>query len=300
MVLHVTIGHDEAAIIGNVRRHLPHARIVGCTCGGVIGREGANENMRALALMLVCGAPGEIDVAVAPRLDGSNSLAAGRELAQALVARSGQPTFVMFLGSGIDIACDHVIAGLESVLGPDTTIFGGTSADNMRGITSYQFIDDAVHDHAAALVGFYDPTLTVTTRASHGFQPSGVEVTVTESDGNDVMALDGTPAWSCLTWNLGLPASSTPGETIPVGAVGIALPPEVAAEYGDSHLLRAITRKTPGGGFLMPVTCPVGTRLALMQRDEERIFANLTVILPHPSGPQTLPEQRGSQAIPLT
>ena len=279
VVFHIAMGHDDTVVLGAIRRHCPDARVIGCTCAGVIGREGANESMRAFAAMLAWGEASDCAMTMAPRLDGANAFDAAAGLARDLVATHGQPRFVMFLASGIDVDCDQSIAGIESVLGSDTTIFGGTSADNMKGIASFQFIDDQVHEHAAVLVGFFDPSLSVYTQASHGFVPSGVEMEVTRSTGNRVHELDGEPAWLAFTRNLGLPAHAEPGDTIPPGAVGTALDDAETAEYGDSHLLRVITRRLDDGTFVMPVTSPVGTRLALMRRDEERIFRNLDVMM---------------------
>jgi hypothetical protein len=278
VALHVTMGHDDSAVVGAVRKACPRARVVGCTCAGIIGSTGANESIRALGVMMVWGDPGEVGVAVAERLDSGNARTAGAALARDLAAQ-GTPQFVMFLASGIDADADESIAGIESVLGPEVTIFGGTSADNMKGIASYQFVDGSVHEHAAMLVGFFDPGLRVHTQASHGFVPSGVEMTVTRASGNRVHELDGEPAWRVFTRNLGLPETAEPANTIPPGAVGMKLSPELAQEYGDAHLLRVITRRLPDGTFMMPVTCPPGTRLSLMRRDEERIFRNLAVMM---------------------
>ena len=118
--------------------------------------------MRALALMMTWGPADEIGMSMVPQLDGRNSRERGAQLATDLVAQRGRkPQFVMFLASGIDVDCDESIAGIESVLGPEITIFGGTSADNMKGVASYQFVDDAVHEHAAVLLGFFDTSLEV-------------------------------------------------------------------------------------------------------------------------------------------
>ena len=279
LVFHATMGHDEGALAAAARRVCPHARTVGCSVAGVIGREGANEQMHALAVMVVWGPPEELFVAVQPHLDGANATEASTALAEAVVAGRGVPRFALFLGSGIDIDVRGCINGVESVFGREVTLFGGTSSDNMKGIASYQLIDGAVHERAAVLVGFFDPTLRVHTQASHGFIPLGVEMTVTRASGNRVHELDGRPAWETYTRNLGLPSTATPADTIPPGALGVALDPARAAEYGDSHLLRAVTHRTDDGGLLMPVACPAGTRLALMQRDEARIFGNLDVLM---------------------
>jgi hypothetical protein len=102
-----------------VRKHCPNARIVGCTCAGVIGREGANESMRALALMMTWGPADEVGMSMVPQLDGRNSRERAARMATDLVAQRGRkPQFVMFLASGIDVDCDEAIAGIESVLGP--------------------------------------------------------------------------------------------------------------------------------------------------------------------------------------
>lgn len=278
VAFHMTMGHDHRKVVGVIKKLAPNARIVGCTCAGVIGKEGADESMRAFAAMLAWGDPGELTVATHAKLEGANSREAAAQMADE-VLKAGKPQFVMFLGSGIDIDCDAAIAGIESRLGDGVTIFGGTSADNMKGIASYQLLDDGVHEHAAVLIGFHDKSLQVHTQASHGFVPAGVELLVTKAAGNRVQELDGKPAWQAYTRGLGLPETATPGDTIPPGAVGVALAPAVAAEYGDSHLLRVITRKLPDGSFLMPVASPAGTRLSLMRRDEDRIFRNLDVMM---------------------
>ncbi len=275
VVFHVTMGHDHRALLDTVRRLCPNARILGCTCAGVIGREGADESPRALALMLVFGEEQDLGIATTPHMVGANSGTESARLARELCAARGKPEFVMLLASGIDIDTQTAIEAIESELGSDVTIFGGTSADNMQGLASYQFLDGDIHERAAALVGFFDPSLTVHTRASHGFVPASVQLTVTKADGNRVHELNGEPAWNAYTRGLGLQPNAMPRDTIPPGAVGIALSPQEAEDYGDSHLLRVITKRFEDGTMLMPVHCQTGETLSLMRRDEERIFRNL-------------------------
>jgi hypothetical protein len=279
VVFHVTMGHDPAVALRALKAGVPTARVVGNSCAGVIGRSGANESMRALALMVVAGEPGEVTVVHRDGFDGSNSRALATELSRELREKAGSIQSAMYIGPGIDVAVDEVIAGFESVFGPDTVIFGGTASDNMKGIATYQCVDDTVYQHASYLVGFSDPTLRIDTQATHGFVAAGVEFEVTKSSGNRVHELDGKPAWTVYTAGLGLPASATPGDTIPPGALGVRLSDDLANEYGDTHILRVVTHRDDDGTFYMPVTCPVGTRLSLMRRDEDRIFANLATTM---------------------
>jgi hypothetical protein len=182
---------------------------------------------------------------------------------------------VYFLGSGIDISNDRCIAGLESVLGPDVTVFGATSSDDMRGVISYQIVDTQVFEHAAFAIGFSDPTLELDTQATHGFLAAGDPLVVTKSNGHKILELNGKPAWTEFTSRLGLPPSATPGDTIPVGALAEELPEHLAAEYGNPHILRVVTKRDDDGTMYYATDCPEGTVLKLTVRDELRIFDDL-------------------------
>lgn len=277
VMFHVTMGHDPGVALRALRAALPGARVIGCSCAGVIARDGANEALRALALMVVSGSADEVHLAHTDGFTGATSRALAASLAESLKARTTDLRAVMLIAPGIDVAMDEAIAGIESVLGPDLPIFGGTASDNMKGIATYQCVDDTVYQQGAFLVGFSDPTLEFHSTVTHGFVAAGVELEVTSATGNRVHTLDGKPAWTAYTQGLGLPETATPGDTIPPGAVGVPLPAALAHECGDSHILRVITHREADGSFIMPVTCAPGTRLSLMRRDEDRIFANLAV-----------------------
>ena len=279
VVFHVTMGHDCGQALRAIKAFVPHARVVGNSCAGVIGRDGANESMRALALMAVAGEPGEVTVVHRDGVFGETSRSTTTSMAQELASKTDFLQSAMYIGPGIDIDMDAVIAGFESVFGPDTVLFGGTASDNMKGIATFQCIDDTVYEHAAYLIGFSDPTLQLETQATHGFVPAGIEFEVTNASGHRIHELDGRPAWQVYTAGLGLPESSKPSDTIPPGALGVKLDDQAAKEYGDSHILRVVTHREADGTFLMPVSCPVGTRLTLMRRDEDRIFANMAVTM---------------------
>ena len=178
---------------------------------------------------------------------------------------------VYFLGSGIDIANDRCIAAFEEVLGPEVTIFGATSSDNMKGFISFQAVDDQVYEHGAYVVGFSDPSLTVDTQATHGFVAVGEPLIVTKSTGHIIHEFNGRPAWKEYLTRLGLPDSATCGDSIPVGALGEELSPALAAEYGNKHILRVVT-KHEGNDMHYATVCPEGTKLWLTVRDEELIF----------------------------
>lgn len=274
VMINASIGHDYQALVDQVRALAPGTRVVGSSCCGIVGREGVSESMKDLAIMAVRGK--EFAVAHVDGINGSNAFDKAVELARQLKAAQPGINMIHFLASGIDIANDRCIAGLESVFGPEVTIFGATSSDNMRGVVSYQMVDDQVFEHAAWAVGFADPSLRVETQATHGFLAVGEPMTVTKAEGTRLIELDGRPAWQEYTARLGLDAAgSTCGDSIPVGALAEQLPAELAVEYGNPHILRVVTKRDADGTMHYATEIKVGTKLWLTVRDEDRIFSDM-------------------------
>ncbi|NLI76517.1 MAG: hypothetical protein GX442_08750 [Candidatus Riflebacteria bacterium] len=272
VILHASLGHDFAELMDQARTMAPQARVLAASCCGIVGREGVSESMKDIALMAVRGR--EFAVAHVDGIYGHNSFEKCRELATNLREQNPAVNMVYFLASGIDIANDRCIAGLEAVFGPQVTVFGATSADNMRGVVSYQGVDGKVFQHAACAVGFADPGLECDTQATHGFVATGEPLVVTRSEGHKIHEFNGRPAWAEYTRRLGLTEQVTCGDTIPVGALAEELSPDLAREYGNHHILRVVTGHE-GGTMYYATTCPEGTKLWLTTRDEARIFSEM-------------------------
>jgi hypothetical protein len=273
VIIHSGIGHNFADLGAEAQRLAPRAKIVGASCCGVIGREGVSETLRDVAIMAVKGS--EVTAAHVDGISGENSREKARELAIEIKQSLPGVTMVYFMASGIDIANDRCIQALEEVLGPEVTIFGATSSDNMRGVTSYQIFGDRAYEHSAWLVGFADPSLEVVTGASHGFMAVGEPLWVTKAAGNQIIELNGKPAWEEYTARLGLTADADCGQTIPIGALAERLSDEEAEDYGNPHILRVVTSRSADGTLDYATTIAEGTPLWLTVRDEERIFEDL-------------------------
>lgn len=277
VLVNAVVGHDLGALSEVVHRQCPTAQVLAASCAGIIGPDGPGESKHDIGLM---GIRGEgFTVSHVDGLYGPTSFEKGVELARGLLGTPHPVTMLYLLASGIDIANDQVIAGIESVLGPDVVIFGATSSDQMQGIATFQAINGNIYQHAAFAVGIWDPTLEVDTQATHGFVAAGEPSTVTAADGNLIIELDGAPAWPRFLEKLGLPATATEGETIPIGALAEALDPALADEYGNPHILRVVTHHTDEGAIVYAATCPVGTKLWLTTRDEDLIFSDMDRML---------------------
>ncbi|MEO0046699.1 MAG: hypothetical protein RL705_1890 [Bacteroidota bacterium] len=276
LIFHASIGHDFHDIVQESKKLVPHANVVAASCCGVVGREGVSESMKDIALMAIKGK--EYALAKTDNLLGHNSYEKALELANSLASQKDGINMIYFLGSGIDINNDLCIAAFEAVFGPEVTIFGATSSDNMKGYVSYQAVNDDVFEHGAYAIGFCDATLKVDTQATHGFIAIGEPMIVTKSEGHIIKELNGKPAWSEYLNRLGLDDKSDCGNTIPIGALAEKLSPELAEEYGNNHILRVVT-KHDGDDMHYATTCVEGTKIWLTVRDEEVIFNEMNRIV---------------------
>ncbi len=275
IVFYTTMGHDFGELLGELRRLSPRARVAGCTCTGVTGREGANESMRALSVMAMRGPPSEFAVASVDRITKDSSWTAARTLAEELRRQNPRVNAVLLYPSALGAFPGAAIEGIESILGPDVSILGGLSTDNMRFVSDFQFVDDRTIEQGVVAVGLADPTIEVAMRANHGLAPVGDPMVVTRSDGYRVVELDGKPAWTRWAESLGLPSTA---RFIEIGPVPLAmeLPPELHEEYGSRTLILIYSGSAPGDGSVhVTELCPEGTRVWLSHRDEKNMFAGL-------------------------
>lgn len=281
IVIHASIGHDFRQLLAQANRLCPQAIVVGCTGAGVVGTEGSLEQMRALAVMVIkADDRSEFSVTYSENIRGHNSYEQAQSMANSLKTHNDKINMIMLLASGIDIAADQAIRGIESVFGEEIPIFGGTSSDNSKAVSCFQFFNQYILERGAVMVGFADPTIDLVTGASHGNVPIGLPFTVSRSEGNQVFELEGEPAWPFLMKKLHLPPNTHPGETIAIAGLGEKLPDEQATEYGNKHILRVIVKVSEDfKSFFMPVDCPEGTQLWLTKRDEQRTFEGLDVLI---------------------
>lgn len=272
LIFHASLGHDFAELVDQAHQMAPGASIVAASCCGVVGREGVSESMKDMALMAVKGK--DFAVAHTDGIFGHNSYEKTLAMARELHAARPDINMVYTLASGIDIDNNAAIRAIEEVFGPSVTIFGATSSDNMKGVISFQAVDQQVYEHGAYLVGFADASLQVETQATHGFVAVGEPLVVTRATGHIIHEFNGKPAWQEYTRRLGLAEQATCGDSIPIGALGEKLSPDEAREYGNSHILRVVTKRE-GQDMHYATDISAGTELWLTTRDEELIFREM-------------------------
>ena len=280
IIIYTGVGHNFKEILSEAHKLCPNAHIVGCTCAGVIGREGPNEAMKALAIMVIKGSETEFAVAGCAESDPKDQFGHGVRLAEDLKHNAPDINMILFLPSVLPFSPkDQAIAGIESVFSPNTPIFGGMSVDNMKGVNTYAIFEDQVIEKGWVAVGLADPTLKIFTMANHGFSVlKGVSLDITRSEPGIIYEFNGQPAWKLMTNLLGVSETADPLEVMSLAILAQGLPEELAGEYGSSFILRSAVGNVKENSFYYPDTCNTGTRLFLAKRDEKSMFEGVDLM----------------------
>jgi hypothetical protein len=274
IIIYSAIGHNLHDLLSEARKLCPNARIAGCTGSGIIGKDGPDESMKALAIMAIKGPKDEFALAGINTIENLDPYEMGFRIAQDLKSTNPNISMIHFLPSAFGLwPADKAIEGIESVFGTDMPIFGGVSIDNMKGISCFQFFDGQVLERGVVAVGFADPSLKFISHSNHGFGVmEGLSLEMTRCNSSIIYEFNRKPAWNVLTETLGFPVTASYIEALIIAGFAKELPEELQEEYGSKYILFGIMGKNEDNSIIIPNTSEEGMKIWLTKRDEKKMF----------------------------
>jgi 2,4-dienoyl-CoA reductase-like NADH-dependent reductase (Old Yellow Enzyme family) len=274
LIIYTAMGHNFKDLLSEAHKLAPGAQIVGCTCAGVIGKEGPHESLKALGIMAVKGPNSEYAVTGMESVLSRDPFEFGVELAKNLKAKLPGARIIMFHPPGELLIAIKAIDGIESVFGPDIPIIGGASIDNMKIISNFQFLGEQVFEQGAVLIGLADPSIEIICQANHGQTAIGDPFIATKVENNLIFELDRKPAWKAWTERLGMPVTSNLAEILVFAPLAVKMPEEYVEDYGSEDLIIG-TRNLPDGSLGSTHEIKTGDKLWLTKRNENQIYTSV-------------------------
>ena len=194
VALHFGVGLDAVDLHARARALFGGAALHGgSSCLGVMGSDGVDIDGAGLGAVAIWDATGSYGTASADL--GTDAVAAAQAAAQAALAAAGRPGEMpdmvwLTVAPGRE---EQVLSGLRAVVGADTLIVGGSSADNDVSGGWVQFGPDGTH-RDGVVVSVLFPSGDVTSVYQSGYAPTGAQGIVTAVSGRRVMEIDGRPA----------------------------------------------------------------------------------------------------------
>jgi len=276
IIIYSAMGHNFKDLLTEAHKLSPNARIVGCTGAGIIGKNGPDESMKALAVMAIKGPKSEFAVTGCKTKGNKNQFEICQEMAQELKGLNPAINMIQFLPSSNGFwPAEKALEAIKSVFGLSIPVFGGISMPNMRdpSATGFQFFDEQVFEGGAVMIGYADPTLKFISHANHGFNViEGMSFEVTRSGSNCIYEFNGKPAWKLLTETLGVPETISYLQVIAIAGFARVLPEELREEYGNNYILFVIMGKNDDDSIIVPIACQEGLKIYLTRRDEKKMF----------------------------
>lgn len=188
--LYAGIDHDHQALLDGVEKLYPGIQLIGCTTHGEISSEGFAEG--SVVVMLLQAEGVTFQASVAEGVAGDPEGAAQRAAGGALNGLEEPARLCVAISEAFGVNTPALLAKLGEVLGPDVPVCGGLAAEPLRFEKTCQFCNGSVYTDALALLVFAGP-LHISTGVASGWEPTGGDHQVTQSDGVAVSMIDDEP-----------------------------------------------------------------------------------------------------------
>jgi hypothetical protein len=239
IIVYASVRYDLPALIRAVRAVTGPVPLVGETSTGHFRGGELTPPGRGVAVLAMTAGPYRFGVASVGNLTG-NAEAAGAILARASRAAAGEPSpyaTLLIFADGLAAESQALVNGLHKVTGSAVPVVGGAAADDRRLSGTFVFHDDRVLGDSAVAVWIAAP-VPVPVTVGHGWQPIGLPLLVTRTEGPIVHEIAGRPAREVFeehirTGNIDELDRVRPGGFYSTHAFGLIEP-------DDTHLIRGV------------------------------------------------------------
>ncbi|SDT81084.1 FIST signal transduction protein [Actinoplanes derwentensis] len=247
VVVFPTSDQDPRAVLDDARAVAGAATTVGCSSFESFSIDG-HVPSGCVALYLPAGGA-SIGVAAGEPLGDDIAGATRRTAEQARVrAGGGHPySVLMILSDGLAGDQREVMRGAYAVAGATVPIVGGTAAEPLRMVRTYQLAEDRVL-HNGVVAVWIDSPVPLGVATAHGWRPTGKAMFVTRAEGNVIRELDGRPARDAYLAMRGC----DPREVEGMSFAGLVMDRPLGLPNASGHFdVRHILGSTPDGGLTM-------------------------------------------------
>ncbi|HSH54410.1 MAG TPA: FIST N-terminal domain-containing protein [Methylotenera sp.] len=179
----------EAKLQSILKARYPTAQIIGCSTAGEITAAGVFDDSLQITAILWEKTVQRVTHTKMSGMQNSYETAAG--LAKQL--KSDSLKAVLVYSDGLNVNGSELLEGFKSVLG-EIPVMGGMAGDGFGFSKTVQIFNETISDGLVIAVGLYGNSLIAATGVGRGWKPYGPPRTVTKSEKNVVLELDGKPA----------------------------------------------------------------------------------------------------------
>lgn len=244
-----SVAHDFEAVARAIAGR--GIAVVGATTAGEITDGVLLEESCSALLMEVD--PAAFVVELKSAAGGASLSSLAWELGAAAVARFERPVVFAFV-SGIKADGEDVVHGIRAGAGRSIPVFGGMAGDDLRMKASYVFSGDGSADEGVVGLVLDGDRYEVEGIATSGWQPIGIEKTITRARANVVYTIDDEPALDVYAKYLGQ-------REMFVNASGVQYPISIRRDDGTSVIRAPLLYDADLDAMIFAGTVPEGAKM---------------------------------------
>ncbi|TXF85972.1 histidine kinase [Neolewinella aurantiaca] len=253
---------EKAGTYTFLREQFPNAVIgLSSSAGEVYDMEVYDEN---LALLTISFDKTTLRHQAINIQDSPDSFSAGADVVKNLMADDLQ--HILILSDGSLVNGSELVKGIQSIIPDHVSITGGLAGDGADFDYTLVGLNEPPTRGRILAIGFYGKNLRVAHGSFGGWEPFGLERTVTKSSGNELFEVGGKNALSVYKEYLGKYASELPGSAL-------LFPLSIRIQDGDGYLVRTILSiDEEKSSMTFAGDLPEGSKVRFMKANTDRLI----------------------------
>ncbi len=197
-----------------------------------------------------------------------DSAKAGADSARDLLERAGgKIDLLIMLPDGLNGNGAAIVRGIQSVVGETFPIIGGSAGDDYLFKQTWQYYQNEVVTDAVITIGI-SGDFSFGFGVRHGWEPIGLPLKVTKSDGAILKEVDGKPALKVYEEYFGKEAEELIRQ--PIARMAYTYPLGMSVEGSDELLIRDPVIANEKGEITTAAEIPEGITIRLMLGDRDK------------------------------
>jgi len=260
-----SIKFDQEKLVKGMNEARGNATLVGCSAAGEITSQATSfDSVVAMAIH----APSIKFSAGYGKDVNKDSHKAGADAAKAVLdGAGGKLDLYIMLSEGLTGNGSAIVRGAQSVLGEKFPLTGGSAGDDYFFKKTWQYFNDQLLTDSVVGVGLAGD-FAFGFGVRHGWDPVGLPLKVTKSEGAILKELDGKPALRVYQDYFGKDAEELIRE--PIARIAYTYPLGMSVEGSDELLIRDPVIANEKGEITLAGEIPEGATVRLMIGDRDK------------------------------
>ncbi|MDP3710386.1 MAG: FIST N-terminal domain-containing protein [bacterium] len=261
-----SIKYKQEDVLAGLNDVFPGVPIVGGSAAGEI--VSWNTTFESVNVMAIAADQVKFTLGVSGGV-AADSFKAGAAVAQDVIKNNGgqKPDLLVILPDGMTANGAALVEGVKSVMGVNFPVIGGSLGDDYLFKKTYEYYNDKVLTDSVVAIGF-SGNFAYGFGIKHGWEPVGLPMKVTKTDGVWLKEIDGKPALKMYEDYFGKEASELVKE--PLARMAYTYPIGIRVEGSDELLIRDPVIANDKGEISMAAAIPEGTMVHIMIGDRDR------------------------------